>query len=109
MNFTVTGGQVHDSQVVEEVLNTPRPPLAVSADKAYDNKKARQQIKEDPGIQKVQTQWNQLLDLESKAALASESLTTTSMKLYKKTRGYTGQKPPSNCMALVCQHGKLSN
>ena len=32
-----TGGQVHDSQVVEEVLDTPEPPLAVSADKAYDS------------------------------------------------------------------------
>ena len=26
LNFTVTGGQVHDSQVVEAVLDTPRPP-----------------------------------------------------------------------------------
>ena len=29
LNFIVTGGQVHDSQVVEAVLNTPSPPLAV--------------------------------------------------------------------------------
>jgi hypothetical protein len=46
LDLTVTGGQVHDSQVVEEVLNTTRPPLAVSADKAYDSKQARQQIKD---------------------------------------------------------------
>lgn len=32
MNFTVTGGQIHDSQVVADVLDTPRPPLAVTAD-----------------------------------------------------------------------------
>ena len=32
LSFTVTGGQVHHSQVVEEVLNTPRSPLAITAD-----------------------------------------------------------------------------
>jgi len=26
LNFTVTGGQVHDSQVVGDILDTPRPP-----------------------------------------------------------------------------------
>src|SRR5262245_18934535 len=41
LNFTVTGGQVHDSQVVEEVLNTPRWPLVVTADKAYDSQTCR--------------------------------------------------------------------
>jgi transposase len=44
LNFIVTGGQVHDSQVVEEMLDTPNPPLAVAADKAYDSQKVRQQI-----------------------------------------------------------------
>ncbi len=33
LNFTVTGGQVHDNQVVGEVLDMPRSPLAVTADK----------------------------------------------------------------------------
>jgi hypothetical protein len=41
----VTGGQTHDSQVIEEILTTPRSPLAVTADKAYDMEKVRQQIK----------------------------------------------------------------
>ena len=41
LNFTVTGGQVHDSQVVGEVLDTPRSPLAVAADEAYDSEKVR--------------------------------------------------------------------
>lgn len=40
----MTGGQVHDSQVVTEVLDTPKPPLAVTADKAYDSDKVRRQI-----------------------------------------------------------------
>jgi putative transposase len=32
------------------VLDTPRPPLAVSADKAYDSEKARQQIKDEGAL-----------------------------------------------------------
>jgi transposase len=46
----VTGGQVHDSQVVEEILNTPRSPLAVTADKAYDSEKVRQQIRDEGAL-----------------------------------------------------------
>jgi transposase len=46
----VTGGQVHDSQVVEEALNTPRSPLAVTADNAYDSEKVRQQIKDEGAL-----------------------------------------------------------
>ena len=46
----MTGGQVHDSQVVEQVLDTPRPPLAVTADKAYDSQKVRQQIKDEGAV-----------------------------------------------------------
>lgn len=46
----MTGGQVHDSQVVEEILNTPRSPLAVTADKAYDSEKVRQQIKDEGAL-----------------------------------------------------------
>ncbi len=44
------GGQVHDSQVVEETLNTPRSPLAVTADKAHDSEKIRQQIKDEGAL-----------------------------------------------------------
>jgi hypothetical protein len=47
LNFTVTGGQVHDSDAIKEGLSTARPPLAVSADKTYDSKEARQQIKDE--------------------------------------------------------------
>jgi hypothetical protein len=46
----VTGGHVHDSQVVEEILNTPRSPLAITADKAYDSEKVRQQIKDEGAL-----------------------------------------------------------
>ena len=50
LSFMVTGGQVHDSQVVEEILNTPRAPLAVTADKAYDSEKVRQQIRDEGAL-----------------------------------------------------------
>jgi transposase len=50
LSFTVTGGKVHDSQVVEEILNTPRSPLAITADKAYDSEKARQQIRDEGAL-----------------------------------------------------------
>jgi transposase len=46
----VTGGQVHDSQVVADVLDTPRPAQAVTADKAYDSEKVRQQIKDEGAV-----------------------------------------------------------
>ncbi len=50
LSFTVTGGQVHDSQVVEEILTTPRSPLAITADKAYDSARVRQQIKDEGAL-----------------------------------------------------------
>jgi transposase len=58
LNFTVTGGQVHDSQVVEDVLDTPRPPLAVTADKAYDSQKARQQIMDEGALPVIPSRSN---------------------------------------------------
>jgi len=54
----VTGGQVHDSQVVGEVLDTPRPPLAVTADKAYDSAKVRQQIKDEGALPVIPSRSN---------------------------------------------------
>ena len=58
LNFTVTGGQVHDSQVVGDVLDTPRPPLAVTADKAYDSEKVRQQIKDEGALPVIPSRSN---------------------------------------------------
>jgi len=58
LNFTLTGGQVHDSQVVGEVLDTARPPLAVTADKAYDSEKVRQQIKDEGALPVIPSRSN---------------------------------------------------
>ena len=58
LNFTVTGGQVHDSQVAEDVLDTPRPPLAVTADEAYDSERVRRQIKDDGALPVIPSRSN---------------------------------------------------
>jgi len=50
LHFVVTGGQVHDYQVVGELLQVAQPPLAVTADKAYDSKTARQQIRDEGAV-----------------------------------------------------------
>jgi hypothetical protein len=47
LHFVVTGGQVHNNQVVGKLLQAPQPALAVTADKVYDSKSARQQIKDE--------------------------------------------------------------
>ena len=54
----MTGGQVHDSQVVEEVLDTPKAPLAVTGDKAYDSQKVRQQIKDEGALPVIPSRSN---------------------------------------------------
>jgi transposase len=37
---------VHDSQAVDKLLDTPRSPLAVTGDKAYDSQDVRRQIRD---------------------------------------------------------------
>jgi putative transposase len=54
----VTGGQVHDSQVVGEVLDTSKPPLAVAADKAYDSQEVRQQILDEGALPVIPSRSN---------------------------------------------------
>jgi transposase len=40
------------------VLDTPKPPLAVTADKAYDSEKVRQQIKDDGALPIIPSRCN---------------------------------------------------
>ncbi len=49
---------MHDSQVVGELLDTPRPALAVGADKAYDGEKVRQQIKDEGALPVIPSRRN---------------------------------------------------
>ena len=48
--LTVTGGQVHDSQIVEKILMTPRSPLAMTAEKTYDSATVGQKIKDEGSL-----------------------------------------------------------
>ena len=49
---------MHDNQVVGELLQAPQPALAVTADKAYDSKAARQQIKDDGAVPVIPSRSN---------------------------------------------------
>jgi transposase len=49
---------VHDNQVVGQLLQAPQPALAVTADKAYDSKAARQQIKDDGAVPVIPSRSN---------------------------------------------------
>ena len=49
---------MHDSQAVEAVLVTPRPALAVTADKAYDSEKVRQMIRDDGALPAIPSKSN---------------------------------------------------
>lgn len=54
----MTGGQVHDNQVVGELLQAPQPALVVAGDKAYDSKTVRQTIKDDGAVPVIPSRSN---------------------------------------------------
>jgi transposase len=56
----LTGGQVHDSQVVDQLLQTNHPPAAVTADKAYDSEKVRQHIRDEGALPVIPSRSNAL-------------------------------------------------
>ena len=51
---------MHDNQVVGKLLQAPQPALAVTADKAYDSKAVRQQIKDDGAVPVILSRSNAL-------------------------------------------------
>ena len=51
---------MHDNQVAGQLLQAPQPALAVTADKAYDSKAARQQIKDDGAVPVIPSRSNAL-------------------------------------------------
>ena len=46
----MSGGQVHDSKMMDTFLDWQVPPLAIVADKAYGSKKIRQQIADEGAL-----------------------------------------------------------
>jgi len=57
----LTGGDVHDSQVVDQLLQTNQPPLAVAADKAYDSEKVRQHIRDEGALPVIPSRSNAII------------------------------------------------
>jgi transposase len=49
LRFLITGRNVIDRTTAEEVLQTPGPPIVVTADKGYYSEKVRQAIWDDGG------------------------------------------------------------
>lgn len=50
MRIEVTGGHVHDSQVMDVFLDWEEPPLAMVLDKAYGSAKIRQDIADEGAL-----------------------------------------------------------
>ncbi len=54
----ITGGQVHDSQVLPDLLDDTAAPLAVVADKAYGSRAIRQLIADDGALAVIPSKSN---------------------------------------------------
>ena len=50
LRLAISGGQLHDSQMMEVFLNWQKPPLAIVADKAYGSAKIRQQVADEAAL-----------------------------------------------------------
>ncbi len=56
--FVITGGQVHDGQVLPDLLKGAGAPLAVVADKAYGSRAIRQLIADDGALPVIPSKIN---------------------------------------------------
>ena len=50
MRLAISGGNMHDSQVMRAFLDWKKPPLAIVADKAYSSNAIRRQIAEEGAL-----------------------------------------------------------
>jgi len=58
LRLEISGGQVHDSQVMDAFLDWEKPPLAIVADKAYGSQKIRQQIADEGALAVIPSKSN---------------------------------------------------
>lgn len=58
MRLEISGGHVHDSQVMDAFLDWQIPPLAIVADKAYGSRKIRQQIADEGALAVIPSKSN---------------------------------------------------
>ena len=56
--MTISGGHVHDSQVMDTFLDWQQPPLAIVADKAYGSSKIRQEIADEGALAVIPSKSN---------------------------------------------------
>lgn len=58
MRLEVSGGQVHDSQMMDAFLDWHKEPLAIVADKAYGSARIRQQIADEGALAVIPSKSN---------------------------------------------------
>ena len=56
--MAISGGQLHDSQMMDAFLDWEVPPLAIVADKAYGSRKIRQQIADEGALAVIPSKSN---------------------------------------------------
>jgi transposase len=59
LRLVISGGQVHDSQLMDAFLNWDKSPRAIVADKAYGSKKIRQAIAEEGALAVIPSKCNE--------------------------------------------------
>lgn len=59
MRLAVSGGQLHDSQMMHAFLDWQAPPVAIVADKAYGSRRIRQQIADDGALAVIPSKSNE--------------------------------------------------
>jgi transposase len=69
LRLEISGGQLHDSQMMDFFLNWHQEPLAIVADKAYGSAKIRQQIADESALAVIPSKSNALKPIEHDAAL----------------------------------------
>ena len=58
MRLVISGGHVHDSQLMEAFLDWKKPPLTIVADKAYGSKQIRQSIADEGALAVIPSKSN---------------------------------------------------
>ena len=59
MRLAISGGQLHDSQMMDAFLDWDNPPLAIVADKAYGSHKIRRQIADEGALAVIPSKSNE--------------------------------------------------
>ena len=69
MRLAISGGQLHDSQMMDTFLDWEVPPLAIVADKAYGSAKIRQQIADEGALAVIPSKSNARMPIPHDAGL----------------------------------------